>query len=492
MSGPAPTSEPAVSDPPEAPQPKERTLAEAESEAALAKAEAKDAKAEAEEAKADLAALKAGKLVRFGVTGGIGPILQVPLHRAVVDGATLQPTTAVGTMPYALFLPEFWRTSRPEQSIFCANHWAGKDAEDAAQVAADNAAKKRADGRVRVLKAAVVAKRNSRKKDGEGGQTRSHPSLGAVKTRRQRRIHRDLYALADVLDDKIGGDGALSKELEGLLEATCEHRRAGKGAQREPCRSYVSLTPSRAGILEGLIDTSAAWDTSSHDDITAWGRARWLAHRIDRSIRRERRRDFAFARNVDAALASWQRQGHGLDEAIHASLMQGIAPSRYAELDNVTHDEWELAESVVAAEAEHEGADDDDAEVEVGDRKRSLADANEDLRLLVQSSSIGWQSGVPGKCARYKFGFYVGYPLKFDVTVPVEYEGDAPTRRDVKVTEIVSVGLGISPNAYVSILAGLSVGVTKIPPGDNDREAIFGFVFGLGGNLDLLTLLKGG
>lgn len=108
----------------------------------------------------------------------------------------------------------------------------------------------------------------------------------------------------------------------------------------------------------------------------------------------------------------------------------------------------------------------------------------------VQRTTVDWSPGIPGKCGgRRFFGLWAGYPLKFTATVPTTLGDQATMRTRVDVTPIFAAGYGISPNAYVSILAGISLGKTNFA-NDNDDELVTSFVFGIGGNLDLLTLFK--
>lgn len=118
------------------------------------------------------------------------------------------------------------------------------------------------------------------------------------------------------------------------------------------------------------------------------------------------------------------------------------------------------------------------------------------LAGIVQRTTFGWRSGISGRCRSRKWGVWFGYPLKYTATVPyrVEREGGGMVpkieRASLDVTPIFASGLGFSPNAYVSILAGLAVGKTNLPPGtDRDEEPVLSFVLGLGGNLDLLGFL---
>ena len=91
-------------------------------------------------------------------------------------------------------------------------------------------------------------------------------------------------------------------------------------------------------------------------------------------------------------------------------------------------------------------------------------------------------------------GLWLGFPLKFSATVPHQVglkPDDYKIKRDrLDVTPLVAFGAGISPNAFISLLAGISLGRTNLPPStDKDDEIIVSFLFGLGGNLDLVGLL---
>lgn len=110
-------------------------------------------------------------------------------------------------------------------------------------------------------------------------------------------------------------------------------------------------------------------------------------------------------------------------------------------------------------------------------------------------ATLSWNPVWPGACLSRKFGFWVGLPLKYETTTELGIGNgtDARGKRDVSPT--IALGLGFSPNAYLSILAGISINTiaraanpaVNAPAGDVSAVT---FVAGLGGNLDVLTLLK--
>lgn len=106
----------------------------------------------------------------------------------------------------------------------------------------------------------------------------------------------------------------------------------------------------------------------------------------------------------------------------------------------------------------------------------------------VQRSTYDWRAGITTSCASRRVGIWFGYPLKFKTTIP--YRADMQVRRErMEVTPIFAGGFGWSPNAYVSLLAGISLGKVNLPPGaDRDDEFVASFLFGIGGNLDLVNL----
>lgn len=116
------------------------------------------------------------------------------------------------------------------------------------------------------------------------------------------------------------------------------------------------------------------------------------------------------------------------------------------------------------------------------------------LTAVVIRTTFDWRSGIPARCGSRMVGMWFGYPLKYTATVPHVVklaDGKSEVRRDrLDVTPLFATGLGVSPNAYVSLLAGISLGKVNLPPGkDKDDELVVSFLFGIGGNLDLLGFL---
>lgn len=111
----------------------------------------------------------------------------------------------------------------------------------------------------------------------------------------------------------------------------------------------------------------------------------------------------------------------------------------------------------------------------------------------VQRTTYSWTSGISARCGSRMVGMWFGYPLKFTATVPYQTpteDGPVVRRHRLDVTPLFATGIGVSPNAYISLLAGISLGKVNLPPGtDRDDELAVSFVFGLGGNLDLLGFL---
>lgn len=105
------------------------------------------AKKEKSATEKELDRLKSGKLIRWGVTAGVGPAMFAPLHYAK---NRMYSTPGAGALPYIMFHPRYWKET-PEQNIYCANRWSGEESTTAAQEAADDSAKARAERVVKVL-----------------------------------------------------------------------------------------------------------------------------------------------------------------------------------------------------------------------------------------------------------------------------------------------------------------------------------------------------
>jgi len=112
------------------------------------------------------------------------------------------------------------------------------------------------------------------------------------------------------------------------------------------------------------------------------------------------------------------------------------------------------------------------------------------LNGIVQRYTLGWTSGIAAKCGSRRFGLWAGYPIKYSATLPYKDPMGDNKRDKLEVTPLFAGGLGFSPNAYVSLLAGVSFGHVNLPPGkDKDDELVVSLIMGIGGNLDILGLL---
>lgn len=89
-----------------------------------------------------------------------------------------------------------------------------------------------------------------------------------------------------------------------------------------------------------------------------------------------------------------------------------------------------------------------------------------------------WNSANGTSCFGRKVGVWVGRPLDYK-------SSDAGTpAKDRSITSTVAFGVAFAPNAYVSVLFGVTYGTN-----DDTKEAIWAISTGLGGNLDIATLV---
>ena len=98
-------------------------------------------------------------------------------------------------------------------------------------------------------------------------------------------------------------------------------------------------------------------------------------------------------------------------------------------------------------------------------------------------------------CWPTRFGLYVGKPAEYTASV-VAGKGESEANRTVQST--ISGGIAFIPNAYITVLLGLSAGsfdleavaATETSEAQPERTRRFmNVTFGLGGNLDLLTAI---
>lgn len=128
-------------------------------------------------------------------------------------------------------------------------------------------------------------------------------------------------------------------------------------------------------------------------------------------------------------------------------------------------------------------------ETGAGDQKKSARRALEDL---VSAEVIDWSPGVPTSCWRRRFGLFVGVPLAHSLG----FEYDGKSVGDFDVDAGVAGGLVFAPNAYVTILLGVSYATADLSATDADAHEIketvdlLGLMVSIGGTLDLAAIFK--
>lgn len=391
-------------------------LAEAQKDTETAKRElaeekAKNAEAEATKQETDNDALKSGKLIKYGLTGGVAAAMHVPLHTA----RNARPGVALTGLGYIMAHPAYW-ADKPQHSTYCANHWSLNGSAKAGSKAADASALERAKLRMKSLFALL-------------------------------RVDPDL-TYGEFLDsaDPPRRDRVATALLRRIARLGTRNKSPAQARRRKAVDELEKAT--REGGLSEAMTATVAQVLGARNDLP---------------------RLRALARNA----------------ADH-----GVAPSR-SDLRGLTAAQLEMARAIVMAKAKGETkvkTSLEDEELEL-----SLADAEEALALEIQATVVGWKTDLAANCRAHRFlGFWVGYPFaKFKVTAPVRYGSADPTRERLSVQPIMAFGYGISPNAYFSALAGVSLGLANLKPGDDDDELVATFVVGIGGNLDLFTIFRG-
>jgi hypothetical protein len=101
-----------------------------------------------------------------------------------------------------------------------------------------------------------------------------------------------------------------------------------------------------------------------------------------------------------------------------------------------------------------------------------------------------WNPSQRGSCGWKKVGFWVGRPLNYSAKVRMG-ENEFANRNMVPK---FAFGLTFTPNAYVSVLLGVTVGNAELVQGDGqtiESKTCWAGTFALGGNLDLAgTIFK--
>lgn len=111
--------------------------------------------------------------------------------------------------------------------------------------------------------------------------------------------------------------------------------------------------------------------------------------------------------------------------------------------------------------------------------------------LISWLAEFEWNSNLDARCMAKKWGAYFGRPI--DHPVMAKVAGAEPQTRTF--VPQLSFGLTFTPNAYVSILLGATVGAVEVPGGEGaarDPKTAWAGMFALGGNLDLAAALVKG
>jgi hypothetical protein len=170
-----------------------------------------------------------------------------------------------------------------------------------------------------------------------------------------------------------------------------------------------------------------------------------------------------------AAMSVARRAANELIQAVKASIRAGLPSEQtYYELLEVT---GSLTNATVIYELVAKAVDSKDS---------IKALAFED-RAVDQLSQWVWNPSHKASCGWRQLGAWLGRPIEFDGGIRID---GAQSQATVK--SVVAVGLGYSPNAYFTILAGW--GFTHLPDGGNVRNSST-LVFGVGGNIDALGAL---
>lgn len=115
-------------------------LERAAAETATLKEVAAEAEKDKEKAKLEVAEVRSGKLLQYGITGGVAVGAHIPLGRVEKEQAVLR-TAAFATVPYVLFVPGYWG-GKDARNAYCASEWSGTDFSDASAAATSKALKR--------------------------------------------------------------------------------------------------------------------------------------------------------------------------------------------------------------------------------------------------------------------------------------------------------------------------------------------------------------
>ncbi len=123
------------------------------------------------------------------------------------------------------------------------------------------------------------------------------------------------------------------------------------------------------------------------------------------------------------------------------------------------------------------------------DQLRGLTPAQretEEAKLLdALVSFVFWHPtwSARGACLKRSIGIWVGLPAAYEVTTKLN-STDTRTSREIKPD--IAFGLGYTPHAYLTLLAGATVASVETPDDSGLHRTVWAGTFAVGGNIDLL------
>jgi hypothetical protein len=117
-------------------------------------------------------------------------------------------------------------------------------------------------------------------------------------------------------------------------------------------------------------------------------------------------------------------------------------------------------------------------------------------------ANYGYAPHWKSSCKSYRIGLWLGKPLGYESNVRLsdrvfnatdnsKIVSDRTTRQR-EINPIFAAGVGFTPSSYLSVLAGYTLSTAPELNEKNEKirdRNIHGLMFGVGGNLDILTLL---
>jgi hypothetical protein len=110
---------------------------------------------------------------------------------------------------------------------------------------------------------------------------------------------------------------------------------------------------------------------------------------------------------------------------------------------------------------------------------------SDEFAFVAQEYTLGytyWEPGAPGHCALRDVGVFLAIPLNYDADVAVPNGTFARS-----VTSVAAAGVAWSPHAYVTVMAGVSLGRTPDRADATARHVwVLAPVVAIGSNIDIL------